>query len=228
MREFVMGDIHGEVEKLKDCLKKVDFNYEKDKLIQLGDVVDRGEWSYETVEELLKIKNRISLRGNHDEMWMETLCFGRFNPLWSEGGKETFHSYEKYYENFPDEAPASHQQFFLNQLLFYINENNDLFVHGGINRHEKIEKQSKKVLLWDRDFWSGALSCESMKDKSSEYKMRGNFKRVFLGHTPTILWGINKPMKAKNVWNLDTGCGKGNNPLTIMNVETEEYFQSFE
>lgn len=223
-----MGDIHGHVGKLKDCLKKVDFNYNEDKLIQLGDVVDREEWSYETVEELMKIKNRIILRGNHDDMWMQTLCFGAFNPLWSQGGKETFYSYKKYYENFPDEAPVLHQEFFLNQRLFYISKKNDLFVHAGINRHEEMKDQLKKVLLWDRDFWASALSIENMESKDHKFTIRGGFRRVFLGHTPTTLWGSKLPMKAKNVWNLDTGCGKGKNPLTIMNVETEEYFQSFE
>jgi hypothetical protein len=32
-----------------------------------------------------------------------------------------------------------------------------LFVHGGFNRHERLEEQGD-LLWWDRDLWSQALS----------------------------------------------------------------------
>lgn len=34
-----MGDIHGAYKALQQCLERSKFNYENDKLIQLGDVV---------------------------------------------------------------------------------------------------------------------------------------------------------------------------------------------
>ena len=48
------------------------------------------------------------------------------------------------------------------------------------------------------------------------------YKNVFIGHTG-LIQGI--PEKAVNVWNLDTNAGWGNK-LTIMDVDTEEYWQS--
>ncbi len=69
-------------------------------------------------------------------------------------------------------------------------------------------------------------------------------KEIFIGHTTTNNWyckphypefnnpdqeskngPIVVPMKRCNVWNLDTGGGfKGK--VTVMNVDTHEYFQS--
>ncbi|MET0786893.1 MAG: metallophosphoesterase, partial [Paenisporosarcina sp.] len=64
-RTFALGDVHGNYKGLMQCLKRSGFNNEKDTLIQLGDVVDGFSESFECVEELLKIKNLISIRGNH-------------------------------------------------------------------------------------------------------------------------------------------------------------------
>ena len=221
MAKYVMGDIHGCLDKLKECLNKVNFDYENDTLIQLGDVVDRGPNSYGVVEELMKIKHLIAIRGNHDDGWMNTLCFGNMNALWSEGGKETFFSYR---DNNALKN-ESHHQFFLNQVNYYI-DGEDLFVHGGFDRHRKIEEQDKTILCWDRDLWLAALGHEAMRGYTSyKFKIKDKFKRIFIGHSPTQMWGYYEPMKAANIINIDTGSGKGGN-LTIMNVETEEYWQS--
>jgi serine/threonine protein phosphatase 1 len=69
MRTFVMGDIHGAYKALLQCLERVSFDKDKDSLIQLGDVADGFEQVYDCVEELLKIRNLVAMKGNHDE-WL--------------------------------------------------------------------------------------------------------------------------------------------------------------
>ena len=64
MKTFVIGDIHGNYRGLMQCLERSNFDYDKDTLISLGDVVDGHSESYEVVEELLKIKNLIAIKGN--------------------------------------------------------------------------------------------------------------------------------------------------------------------
>jgi len=102
-----------------------------------------------------------------------------------------------------------------------------MFVHGGFNRHYliiDIEKQEPSQFYWDRDLWMSALSHKEIK---REFKIKDNFKEIFIGHTTTMNWNTDKPIKAVNIWNLDTGAGfKGK--LTIMNVDTKKYFQSDE
>src|SRR5580700_10417135 len=93
MREFVMGDLHGSCRALKQCLKAVNFDFQKDRLIQLGDVVDRNPEVYECVEELMKIRHLIVVRGNHDD-WFDEFCLtGRHPANWRYGGMDTARSY---------------------------------------------------------------------------------------------------------------------------------------
>jgi len=40
MKTFVIGDIHGAYKALIQCLKRSKFDYDRDRLICLGDVVD--------------------------------------------------------------------------------------------------------------------------------------------------------------------------------------------
>lgn len=90
-----------------------------------------------------------------------------------------------------------------------------------------LKDKVKKIYLWDRDLWLAALSFKEIPNNNNGYsfKMKDNFKEVFIGHTATINWNTDQPMKAANIWNLDTGGGFGGK-LTIMNVDTKEYFQS--
>lgn len=70
-RNFVVGDIHGAFKALMQCLERCTFDYENDRLIQPDDIVDGHHQSFECVEELLKIKNLVAIRGNHDQWFYE-------------------------------------------------------------------------------------------------------------------------------------------------------------
>jgi len=238
MRRFAIGDIHGMHDKLIKCLESVNFDYKNDELIQLGDVVDRGGYSFECIEELLKIKNLKAILGNHDERFFHGLLCGQYD-LYNQGAMETLRSYINNCKidkpllpncevNMSD-IPDSHFRFFKDQLDYYIDEDNNCFVHGGFNRHKLIEETGKthghiSDLFWDRDLWSSAVGFSRMKNNPHKFKIKNNFKEIFIGHTPTLYWDSEKPMKCANIWNLDTGCGKGGF-LTIMNIETKEYIQ---
>jgi len=238
-QRFCLGDVHGHLEPLQEVLKKCEFDYDNDFLITLGDIVDRGDKSFECVEELFKIKNRIDIKGNHDENFYNIMS-GRGDAYFKHGSTETIQSYinncnpEKiihktfsgYYTDFDIfDYPKSHFDFFQNQKLYYILGEDTYFVHGGINRHYPIDEQiDNNVFYNDRDFWAAALSHTHI---NNSFKINGDPKKVFIGHTPTTHWKSSVPMKAANgvIINLDTGCGKGGK-LTIMNIDTEEFFQS--
>lgn len=220
-RTFVMGDIHGEYNKLVSLLEKVKFDYEEDTLIQLGDIVDRGFNTKDVVDELLKIKNLLSIRGNHDDEFLNYIRTG-VSLLFNQGGKETLQSYIIENNVF---IPQTHIDFFKNQSMYIVDDEMNLFIHGGFNRHESLKDQSPNVFYWDRDLWSSALSYKAMKDNSVKFKTKDKFKEIFIGHTPVNYWGYTTPQNAANIWNLDTGSGKGG-LLTIMNLETKEYWQA--
>lgn len=75
-----MGDIHGAYKALLQCLERSGFDKENDTLIQLGDIADGWSEVYECVEELLSIKNLISIRGNHD-MWFKKYLETGVHPV---------------------------------------------------------------------------------------------------------------------------------------------------
>lgn len=248
-KTFVIGDIHGNYKGLMQALERSEFDYEKDTLISLGDIVDGHKESYEVVEELLKIKNLVVIRGNHDNWFYEWIKTGLNPSRWKQGQDATALSYIQHMEGNkditvvnpsiiphllkPGDIPVTHVKFFEYQVPYLLTDNNQLFVHGGFNRHLLIQEQEEFIFMWDRDLWSQALSFETTKgnnplhkeDWKPKFKMKGNFKEVFIGHTSTEFWGKDVPMKAANIWNLDTGGGWFGK-ITIMDIDSKEYWQS--
>lgn len=244
MRILVIGDIHGNFKGLLQCLERSNFNYSEDTLISLGDVVDGHSQSFEVVEELLKIKNLIPIKGNHDDWFLQWINTG-VNPTgWQQGQKATGMSYLEHYRPGQEwyeynkfgvnhsirieDIPVKHIEFFQNQLDYHLDNDNNLFVHGGFNRHFPLEEQGD-ILWWDRDLWSQALSFGTISAvegiKTPKFKMVGDYKEVFIGHTSTQFWKKDIPMNAANIWNLDTGGG-WYGYVTIMDINTKEYWQS--
>lgn len=238
MKEFVVGDIHGAYKALEQCLERSGFDYENDILIQLGDIVDGYPDAFECVEELLKIKNRISIKGNHDQ-WLDEFIKTDFHPYhWTYGGKGTLISYlkhagkeDRYFATGSgfktalesSDIPHTHKEFFKNQQLYYIDDKNRCFVHAGFERHVPFIHQAKSEYYWNRSLWSEAL--EHRENGSDTFTITTKFSEIFIGHSPTTHWGTDKPLTAFNITNVDTGAGHSGR-LTIMNVETKEFWQS--
>lgn len=246
-RTLVIGDIHGNYKGLIQCLELSKFDYKNDTLISLGDVVDGHHDSFEVVEELLKIKNLIAIKGNHDDWFNQWIQTG-INPInWQQGQKATGISYLNYSRpNKPwidvndelsgfeisirsGDIPDRHIKFFEDQLSYYRDDENNLFIHGGFNRHFYLHEQLSYTFWWDRDLWSQALSFGNMTAVEGlsrpKFKMIENFKEVFIGHTTTECWGQTIPMNAANIWNLDTGGGMFGK-VSIMDIKTKEFWQS--
>lgn len=163
MKTFVLGDIHGGYKALKQCLERSNFNKKEDVLIQLGDVTDGWSEVYECVEELLTIKNLIAIKGNHDDEFNHWIKFGIHKWNWLQGADATAKSYIKHAERddirfIPKmrgyltnlttfDIPESHRKFFNTQHNYYIDDNNNCFVHGGFNQHEDFKGQSEKNIF---------------------------------------------------------------------------------
>ncbi|HYA02766.1 MAG TPA: metallophosphoesterase, partial [Syntrophobacteria bacterium] len=57
-RIFVVGDIHGCLDKLQDLMKRIDPVPGRDQLVFLGDYIDRGENSRGVVDYLLQVREK--------------------------------------------------------------------------------------------------------------------------------------------------------------------------
>ncbi|MCX5678972.1 MAG: metallophosphoesterase [Candidatus Omnitrophica bacterium] len=215
MRTFVIGDIHGAYQAFLQCLKKADFNKNKDHLICLGDVCDRGPHVKECIDELLSIQKRTYLLGNHDAWALDWAIKGISVREWLEqGGSDTIASYKD------GGMPVEHIRL-LAQAPLWLLDKNRLFLHAGFDVDNGLEGTPKNVILWDRE-----LLCRAklLHQSCPEFKF-GGYDEIFVGHTPTLIFNKDTPQKFCNVWAIDTGAvwsGK----LTIMDVDTKEYWQS--
>ena len=214
MNFFAIGDIHGCLSQLTSLHKNI-LNYDKfdpknDLLIYLGDYIDRGKYSKDVIDQILKLKNNniktINLMGNHDEFMVDFILNKKNNiKNWVNfGADQTFRSYgvevvEYIKDGFDDEVvdklrntllnkmDNTHLDFFKNLEISYSSENY-LFVHAGIDPDKKLSEQSEKDYLWSR----------SEKFFSKDFKSE---KIIVHGHTPEENI-INDAFRI----NIDSGC----------------------
>lgn len=210
---FVFSDVHGCYNEMKEMLKLWDRQNEK--LIYLGDMVDRGYNSLGVIKTMMELKKQygnqvVILMGNHDEMFTDWLFLDPFSRSMNyyNGLHETIKSFyqndkmkfqkdtrkqraDYIKRNFPDVVQ------FIRDLPLYYEIETSIFVHAGINLKNTQWKEEKQSLLWIRDefFYS------PIKSK----------KRIFFGHTPTQF--LNKD-KSNDIWvskygdkiGIDGGC----------------------
>lgn len=239
MSTWVFGDVHGAYKALVQIFERAKIK-KGDTIISLGDICDGWSEVFECVELLTSMQkdyNMIFCKGNHDD-WFNTFIKRNRHPQgWLQGGDGTLKSYCKnlskefvltdnsFFTNLLEsDIPESHRNFFNKQLNYYKDDNGNIFVHGGFNRHFLLRNQfDDSIFYWDRDLWSSAMSHTQI---DAPFKIKEECKNVFIGHTTTMMWKSDRPIRAgKKIWNLDTGAGF-NGKLTIMDVDTHEYYQS--
>lgn len=209
MRTLVIGDIHGAHKALVQVLKAAKFDYNNDRLICLGDVADGWTEVPECIEELIKVKNLIYVIGNHDQFMYEWLKFGVSPDIWlNQGGRAT----RKAYVHRRPELMEKHRDFFNDKPYYFIDETNNLYVHGGINIGTTVKQNTVDDLMWDRSlFYSPRRVVQHNK--------------VFIGHTPTQVRDSDAPIEIFNVVCMDTGAGY-NGRLSIYDIDKEIFWCS--
>lgn len=226
-RVLAMGDIHGSYQQMLQCFERSNFDFDNDTLIQLGDICDGNQpYIYECVELLLTVKNLIQIRGNHDDWFITWLNTGMHPADWKQGGWSTMESYSKHVKRSPInpvDIPETHIKFFTGMHDKYVDEKNRLFIHGGFDRNIKLRQQDRNEYWWNRSLFEKAMSCKG----NSVLKISDDFSEIFIGHTTTLCCNTTNPIYAGNlIYNIDTGAGSDNGKLTIMDVDTKEFWQS--
>jgi len=208
---YAIGDIHGSLESLERLLDKINPDLTRDRLVFVGDYIDRGPRSKEVVDYIIRLKNLappgqiICLKGNHEAMLLDFLEGGPAEMFIFNGGLATVEDYWR--DDWVDRKglalPPDHAQFYQDLEPYY--ETPDyIFVHAGLKPGVPLQEQVEDDLLWIRGEF-----ITSQEDFG---------RRVIFGHTP-----FKQPLLMPNKIGIDTGAVYGNF-LTALKLPVEEFF----
>ena len=174
---FVIPDIHGNYKELKLILNRILPLRKQDKIVFLGDYIDRGPDSNKVIELLYQLKLKytsqiITLMGNHEWMLLGGLDFMTvnyeklglshpFNVWINNGGQNTIRSYMKVCGRFNESDilsmtrnriaeifPQTHIDFLLSMPRYHI-QDRYTFVHASCDPNVDIKLQNEDWLIWD-------------------------------------------------------------------------------
>ncbi|MDR2464702.1 MAG: serine/threonine protein phosphatase [Streptococcaceae bacterium] len=201
---FVIGDIHGDFEMMKEVLKK--WEKEKQQLLFLGDLNDRGPQSkscFLLAKSLVEGDKAIYLMGNHEIMFLNYLESPNDDPdlFLENGGKETVESF--LYKGVLNELSNTEIAMmirtiykdlirFLSERPLYAEWGQYVFVHAGVDlKNKDWRKSTARDFLWSRKHFI-------------EGKNRTG-KTIVFGHTPTVY--LNHGVVNPDVWQEDGKIG---------------------
>lgn len=213
-KRWAISDIHGCNRTFKLLLEKLALQPD-DQLYLLGDYINKGPRSKKVIRTILKLREQgfkvRCLMGNHEDLLLKALedplVLQRFLQI---GGKETLKSFEV---KTIQEIPTEYINFF-HTLEYYIELEDFVLVHAGLNFIEKNPFSDRYAMLWTRN-------------NPIIIPAKIQFRRIIHGHTPTKLSVIKAALKrVKNYTiSIDAGCvygaeGMGN--LVALNIDTME------
>jgi serine/threonine protein phosphatase 1 len=207
---YAIGDIHGRLDALERLMEKIAPDLEQDRLVFMGDYIDRGPQSKGVVDYVLRLKNAappetvICLKGNHEFMFLNFLQGQEREVFLVNGGLNTLKDYwGQDWEGLENLVlPPDHERFYQELKLYYATPEY-IFVHGGLRPGVPLEDQEEADLLWIRGEFITAMD---------------DFGRlVVFGHTP-----FRQPLVLPNKIGIDTGAVYGN-LLTCLKLPQEEF-----
>jgi serine/threonine protein phosphatase 1 len=211
---FVVGDIHGEISKLKKLIENINLLDESNKLVFIGDYVNKGENSKEVLEYLLLLKRKkpsiIFLMGNHEYYYLQYIKHKRCEKeILKYGLETTFVDFKMDLDNIGEKFYEPYKEIFDNLKSYY--ETDKYFVsHAGIDlsymEQDFTTLSEEKFFLFSRyDFFN--------------YQDKIHGKIAVFGHT-----GFNYPYYDGYKIGIDTGAVySSESRLTAFCLE-EEYF----
>ena len=178
---YVVSDIHGEYNDFLGLLEKIDLKAE-DKMIILGDVVDRGPLPLTLLRFIMAMPNIEMILGNHERMLLDYLqSIGIY-------GSESIGDYYARCGGYStikelgimDEKDKCEIEEYLKGLPLYKIIDDFILVHSGVNTNlldrelpikDSMARQEEEDLLWSREDFFTAKGID-------------NYTVIF-GHTPT-------------------------------------------
>ena len=236
---YVIPDVHGMYAQLRLICNRIfplrKTNGVKDKLVFLGDYIDRRLGSPAVVDFLIEAKKKykdqlVLLAGNHELMILDAMDpmkpAARHNMWLLNGGEETLMAYleragesKESAKNFPrfrikDLIPREHLNFYHN-LEKYHETDNYIFVHGGLDPTFDVSKHSIEELVWDRSLFE-YVQRHVRTPIPDAYPLDWK-KTIIVGHSGAT----GKPLITDKFMMLDISCA---NKLLVVELNSMQAF----
>jgi len=200
---YVIPDVHGMHQQLKVIFNRILPLRSQagcdDRLVMLGDYIDRGPDSHLVIDLLMRTKERygdqlVLLMGNHEQMLLRALDNvenSRDYMMWMKNGGE--HTLAGYIKRAGEDIknpyqvrntrlrsyiPIEHATF-LHTLEPYCETEDYIFVHAGCDPLMPLEGQDPEILFWSRQLYHSAL-------RLSDEEMSWD-KTIITGHCGRLL-----------------------------------------
>jgi serine/threonine protein phosphatase 1 len=193
-RLYAISDIHGCFDTFYELLiRQIDLK-KSDRLILLGDYIDRGEKSKEVIDFIIDLDRKgfdiTPLSGNHEAMLVGSFQTPEMLPLWfMNSGMTTLQSFDIL--DITD-INKKYIDFFMN-LRYYEKSSDLIFVHAGFNDNAPDPFSDVYGMIWE---------CRMQYDNPV---FAG--KTIIHGHRPKTVDYVKKLIDEKSkVIPIDTGC----------------------
>ncbi len=205
LRTIFIGDVHGCFFELIELLEKVNFDPLEDRLIFLGDIINKGPYSGRVLELIHSIACEVVL-GNHELGLLKYVgkrerCNANFDQVLEQMGKE-----KKYYLDW------------LRSLPTFIDDPQFLAIHGGLIPGLSPEQHDAGVITRIRT-WGGNKEEFNNPLNPAWFELYREEKLVVYGH-----WAAMGLTVRENTVGIDSGCVWGGS-LSALILPSREIFQ---
>lgn len=194
---YAVGDLHGCYNLLMNKLQQIGFDFEKDHLVSVGDLVDRGPQNLQCIE-LLSQPWFSAVRGNHEDLCVQGLHNESAKRCHIANGGEWFYMLDgqamyniaHVFAQLPIAIEVEHKGKRFGFVHGHIEQNNwDDFNN---NRGISAFRDPAQLAMWGRD----RIDTDSL-----QYTHVQGVDAVIMGHTVT-----QRPFKRDNCYFIDTGA----------------------
>mgnify|MGYP001403913875 FL=1 len=233
---WAIGDVHGYADTLLELIDSLDLN-SRDRVVLLGDLVDRGPRSCEVIRIARENPQIFSVLGNHEEMMLNSFDVDNIETMTAQqtnwfyvGGRATNQSYIDEFTNsqgdiddFDLRIRVGKDLAWLDSLPHHIVLDDFRLVHAGYSPWDgDLDLQSTDTLMWIRGEFHNSITPVDEK------------RTVVFGHSTVLGFGL----KQTEIWRsetelqnsrpaaigIDSCCYGGKDPqLTAFNLQTGDF-----
>ncbi len=193
--DYFVGDLHGEYKQFMDKIGYLGFDFDKDRMFSVGDLIDRGPDSVGCLD-LLTTTWFHAVRGNHEELMLGSHGI----HIWYQNGGQ-----------WADELMSPELDYYKNLVakLPYTNTVDTEFgTIGVVHAESRPDWGDNNTFSTEENTWA------RRKIKKQNNVSITGIDRVVVGHTP-----LRKIVKLGNVIYIDTGAVFDSGFMTILSAE---------